>query len=97
MDRGSFLAIVIGSMVALLLTIVATTVMMWPYATAHATTVRCVEDAPCWNWTTKGNHKRGVVLNSIDHKRVVVNHDGFTFLRSMGSIDWKRTPHLKGD
>ncbi len=57
----------------------------------------CQEDAPCWNWRTMGNGQRGVVLATSDHRRAVV--DAFTFdnLARACSIDWRATPHLRGD
>ncbi len=57
----------------------------------------CQEDQRCWNWTTMGNHERGVVINSIDHRRVNVTRHKFCTLQRAGVIDWKRTEHLHFD
>ncbi len=55
----------------------------------------CQEDAPCWNWRTMGDHKRGVVLLSGRH--LVVGPVRYDRLNSALRIDWSRTPKLKGD
>ncbi len=57
----------------------------------------CQEDAPCWNWRTMGNGRRGVVLATRDHRRVVVDASAFDTLARVGAIDWRATPHLRGD
>jgi hypothetical protein len=56
---------------------------------------RCAEDAPCWAWSTMGNHLRGIVLDS--GRRIVVGPCRFVRLDAGGRIDWTRTPRLKGD
>lgn len=33
-------------------------------ASADASPVRCMEDQPCWSWSTMGNHKRGIYLSN---------------------------------
>lgn len=55
----------------------------------------CQEDAPCWNWATMGNHKRGVIVaNSFD---VLVSPCRYQRFMKLGLIDRKATPRLKGD
>jgi hypothetical protein len=54
----------------------------------------CLEDEPCWNWNAMGNGARGVIVN---RRTVVVDHRRFCALVRQDAIDWKRTPHLKGD
>lgn len=62
-----------------------------------ATPVRaaCQEDAPCWTWSTMGNHRRGIV--TIDGRRLIVNRYTFRTLDAIGVVDWRRTRHLRGD
>ncbi len=55
----------------------------------------CAEDAPCWNWATMGNHKRGVFLTN--GRLLVVGPASFDGIRRERRIDWSRTPHLLGD
>lgn len=55
----------------------------------------CREDQRCWNWAAMGNGQRGARLT--DGRKVVVEWRQWTRLRDGGKIDWKRTPHLKGD
>lgn len=56
---------------------------------------RCAEDAPCWSWSTMGDHARGVTLK--DGRHVVVRPCRFAQLDRAKRIDWQRTPRLKGD
>lgn len=58
-----------------------------------ATRYVCHEDAPCWNWATMGNHRRGV--RTVGGRRLVVGPHRFVAIRA--HIDWSRTPALRGD
>jgi hypothetical protein len=72
---------------------------------AHASArppVRCMEDQPCWQWSTMGNLDRGVYVRTEDTGRpvrriVVVDPCTFAWLSFHGRIDWRRTRHLRGD
>lgn len=64
---------------------------------AAAPVVDCHEDEPCFNWADMGNGARGVVLKGHHHTVTVVNVCDYAYLRSVGAIDRKRTPSLKGD
>ena len=89
MDKGTYLSILLGSIVSLICIIAATTLLMWP-ASASA---KCHEDMKCWNWSTMGNHKRGVTLTN--GKRVVVTADQLCSL--LGKSRVRSAPPLKGD
>jgi hypothetical protein len=56
----------------------------------------CAEDAPCWVWSTMGNHKRSVATRD-GAWHVVVGPCRFARLAHGDYIDWSRTPHLRGD
>lgn len=64
-------------------------------ANGATTPAKCAEDAPCWTWSTMGNHSRGVVLT--DGRRVVVRPCRFAQLDRAHGIDWTRTSRLRGD
>lgn len=71
---------------------------------AHAaptTATRCMEDQPCFTWSTMGNLDRGVYVRTEGgqrvRRRVVVDPCTFAWLSFNGRIDWRRTPHLRGD
>jgi hypothetical protein len=68
---------------------------------AHASPTRCMEDDPCWSWSTMGNLDRGVYVRGetgkVVRRRVVVDPCTFAWLSFNGRIDWRRTPHLRGD
>lgn len=64
------------------------------FAKAAMAADRCVEDMPCWTWSTMGNHKRGVVSDA--GRRVVVGPCRFTRMARRGTLD-SSTPHLRGD
>lgn len=53
----------------------------------------CQEDAPCWNWRSMGNHRRGVF--TVGGRRLVVGPRRFDAIRA--HVDWSRTPVLRGD
>ena len=55
----------------------------------------CQEDAPCFNWRTMGNHKRGIITTG--GRYLVVGPKRFERIRWGAHIDWKRTPILNGD
>lgn len=61
---------------------------------AHAAPT-CMEDMPCWTWSTMGNHDRGVTLRN--GTRVVVGPCAYARARHAHTIDMKRTPKLRGD
>ena len=54
----------------------------------------CMEDQPCWTWSTMGNRERGVFIVGRAH-RVIVNP--CTFRRVHARIDWTRTLPMRGD
>lgn len=58
MKRGEKVALAIVLALAL-----AGYALIWaqtsPANTHHR--AKCVEDAPCWNWATMGNHRRGII------------------------------------
>lgn len=56
---------------------------------------RCVEDDPCWSWSTMGNLMRGVVM--VGGRVVVVDPCRFAYADHVGNIDWTRTRRLFGD
>ena len=58
----------------------------------HAKT--CTEDMPCWNWTTMGDHRRGVVTMWGTPK--VVSCGDLRWLIRHGDLD-PHTPRLRGD
>ena len=57
---------------------------------------RCLEDEPCWRWSTMGNRKRGII-SVRSGRRVIVGPCRFARMRMRGAIDWRRTPHIRGD
>jgi hypothetical protein len=64
-------------------------------APAHAgAPAKCQEDAPCFTWSTMGNHKRGIATVDGAWRRIVGPCE---FARLYRYIDWSRTPHLRGD
>lgn len=68
--------------------------------TVHTPPVRplalpCAEDAPCWHWSTMGNHRRGIV--TVHARRVIVGPCRFARYWRTGRIDRTRTPTLRGD
>lgn len=60
-----------------------------------AAATRCAEDSPCWTWSTMGNLQRGVTVKGGRYR--VVDPCQFASLTQLSLIDWKRTPHLRGD
>lgn len=63
-------------------------------AEAAPVRVACQEDAPCWVWSTMGNHRRGI--DTVDGARGVIVGP-CRFARLYRYIDWSRTDHLRGD
>jgi hypothetical protein len=57
--------------------------------------VICQEDAPCWNWATMGDHRRGVV--TVLGTRAVVSPCRFARMFRTGAIDYRASGTLKGD
>ncbi len=78
----------------LVLTLWATAFTLTADASAHER--RCLEDQPCWSWSTMGNLSRGVFVHGRKSVRVV-EPCRFAALDFHGKIDWTRTPRLKGD
>lgn len=63
----------------------------------------CHEDAPCWNWATMGDHKRGVIIIAGRSRtgkdltrKVVATPCEYQHLRRAGLVH-ASTPHLRGD
>lgn len=84
---------------ALLLVVLATCALAWTNADRaidyYLTSARCLDDEPCWNWRTMGNHQRSIVLTN--GRRLVVGPVSFDGYRRERRIDWTRTPRLRGD
>jgi hypothetical protein len=57
--------------------------------------VVCQEDAPCWNWASMGNHRRGVVTVLGAH--VVVSPCRFQRYRRWHALDMRASGRMKGD
>ena len=55
----------------------------------------CLEDEPCWSWSTMGNHKRAVKTDG--GRLLVVGPCRFRRLDKAGLIDWARTGDMNGD
>lgn len=60
---------------------------------SNAKTTKCMEDMPCWNWATMGNHTRGLTLTTGEH--YVVNRCDFADFWARELVP--SSEHMKGD